>query len=302
MMLDYQIPYSSKIRQKLPWILSISLIIIIISGFLVARNTLTQSPTPDGPERAANIDGIWYYFHPNDVTTLRWDLFQPGHFSLFDILVHLEKERKIQLVYHFNETMDTHVIDSLNGHPYWWYEAQYERGWREDNAHRMDYYPWKNETKLFLIRTTQSFIQTIYSAFVEQFKRRVENQNQIIIPRIYIEAPSGHLEFENISVRSHNLRNDFLRTGVITAMDVILSLGDQDLITYELQWIESIGRVEHVRSYWVQAINDDLSQGRCGWVYETGSLETVGQNHIHIPSDIRILYSPYYVSWFWICL
>ena len=51
-------------------------------------------------------------------------------------------------------------------------------------------------------------------------------------------------------------------------------------------------------------INDDKSQGRCGFVYEEGSNEfrRFDGNHIHIPSDYRILNSPEYMEWFWICI
>ena len=59
-----------------------------------------------------------------------------------------------------------------------------------------------------------------------------------------------------------------------------------------------------MKSYWIEAINDDTSVGRCGFVYEEGSNRYQGfnGNHIHIPSDSRVLNSPEYVEWFWICI
>jgi hypothetical protein len=99
------------------------------------------------------------------------------------------------------------------------------------------------------------------------------------------------------------MRSDAFKGGTITALDVILSLGDQGLIEYELQWYESIGSARIVKSYWVEAIDGDKAYGRCGFVYESGSLEFKGSgNHIHLPSDTRILNSPEYVKFFWICI
>ena len=86
--------------------------------------------------------------------------------------------------------------------------------------------------------------------------------------------------------------------------DVILSLGDQGKLTYDLQWYDSIGLAEIVRSYFIDGINGDNAVGRCGFVYEEGSLDYTGflGNHIHIPADTRLLYAPEYVEWFWICI
>ncbi len=87
-------------------------------------------------------------------------------------------------------------------------------------------------------------------------------------------------------------------------MDVILSLGDQGKIEYGLQWYESIGRAGIVKNYWVEKINDDEAHGRCGFVYESGDEDVRGflGNHIHLPSDTRVLNSPEYVLYFWICI
>ena len=103
---------------------------------------------------------------------------------------------------------------------------------------------------------------------------------------------------------AHNLRNDVFRDDLITAIDVIMSLGDQHLINYELKHYDSIGSARIVRSYWVETIDGDTAHDRCGWVYEAGSTNYRGftGNHIHLPSDTRILNSPEYVEYFWICI
>jgi hypothetical protein len=98
------------------------------------------------------------------------------------------------------------------------------------------------------------------------------------------------------------MREDLFEKDVITALDVIMSLGDMGKLTYELKWYDSIGTAGIVRSYWVESINSDSAYDRCGFVYESGSIRLMYFNHIHIPTDIRVLNSPEYVEFFWICI
>jgi hypothetical protein len=105
-------------------------------------------------------------------------------------------------------------------------------------------------------------------------------------------------------VTAHNLRDDLFQEGVITAIDVIMSMGDQGLIDYDIQWFESIGTAEIVRNYFVQRIDEDAAAGRCGFVFDSGSHHFFGfrGNHIHLPSDARVITAPEYVRYFWICI
>jgi len=116
---------------------------------------------------------------------------------------------------------------------------------------------------------------------------------------VFIHRKSKFLSKE---VTTHHLREDIFKEGVINAIDIILSLGDQGELTYDLKWQESIGSAEIVRSYWLVRINNDQSRGTCGFVYETGFRRFGRTNHIHLHSDARIINSPEYAEWFWICL
>lgn len=249
------------------------------------------------------IEGFGTFaFNPWEVRTTRPDIFAGGHFSLFDILVYLDHKGTIDLDYQFNESMDTFQINSINASVNWWYRAYYSGGWQESNAWRMDLYPYKDNTTITVYQEDDWMIERVFESFRTQVERRDVNKGKIIIPRVTIQAPSGTLEFNNVEVTAHNLRNDSFQDGVITAIDVIMSLGDQGLIIYELKWYESIAGSDPVKNYWVEAINDDAAHGTCGFVYETGEEKMGGHNHIHIPSDQRILTSPEYELFFWICL
>ena len=252
--------------------------------------------------RVGNVD---FNFNPIQVERTRPDLFNPGYFSMFDVLLHLNKLDLIDLEYHFEESLNSHIIDLINGESNWWYQTYYSGGWTENNVFRPDHYPWKEGTTLSFFKTSPQNLNGIYSVWEEEVKRKITNNGKIIIPEVIIMGESRSeraLIFENVEVTPHSLRKDIFKEDVITAIDVILSLGDQEKITYELQWYESIGTANIVKNYWVDAINEDKAYGRSGFVYEAGSIryQFSSGNHIHLPSDVRILNSPEYVKYFWI--
>jgi hypothetical protein len=181
--------------------------------------------------------------------------------------------------------------------------AYYDGGWPEDNVFGMDHYPYKEKMYVRVYKEDNSRIQSIYSTFEQETTRKETNNGNVIIPTVTIRGESDVKSYKNVAVTAHNLRNDMLQDGTITAIDVIMSMSDIGLITYELQYYEDIGLAE-VKNYFVEKINSDESHGRCGFVYEEGSNLYKGfkGNHIHIPSDIRVINSPEYEEWFWICL
>jgi hypothetical protein len=242
-------------------------------------------------------------FNPNEVQTIRPELFKNGHYSIFDILVDLDNKGIITMNYTFDNNLDTHRIHSINGTTNYWYYAYYDGGWQESNVFRIDHYPYKPKMYIRLFIASPSRVQNIYNTFEEEVQRLNANNGTVILPSVIITSPTNNLHFQNVEVTAHNIRSDFLQDGVITAIDVIMSLGDQGLITYKLNWYNEIGNAE-VKNYYVDGINSDIAYGKCGFVYEAGDLNFQGftGNHIHIPSDIRIITSPEYEEWFWICL
>lgn len=275
-------------------------IILVITFSIVPMVLNTVSPEKPKTEGISIQSVGRFYFNPEDVETIRPDIFTNGHFSIFDILVHLDKIGEIQMQYHFKADLNTYVIDSLNGMQNWWYYAYYDGGWNEKNVYRMDHYLFKPKQMIILFRKSE--LEEIYHTYIQEYDRLNKNSGAVIIPYVYIVMPSSSLLFHNVLVTVHNLRNDTFQDGVITAIDVILSMGDQGLLTYELKWFNSIGTAE-TTSYWVHFINGKESYGRCGFVYEEGDNDFIyKQNHIHIPSDIRKINSPEYIAYFWVCI
>lgn len=244
-------------------------------------------------------------FDASQIKPIRTDIFQPEHFSLFDVLVHLGERGDIALDYHFDEAMDTHVIDSIDDKRGWWYDAYYSNGWSESNAFRMDMYPYKNNTTLVVGTTHPTYLESIYQSFREEVDRLTQNDGQVIIPNLAIRSPAEDWTFQNVLVTPHDVRTDILQPGVVTALDAIISLVEQgQLPTLKLVWYENIGRADPVDNYFVEQVDDAVAAGGCGFVYETGpkSIPGFSGSHIHIPSDVRVTVSPEYALWFWICL
>jgi len=268
---------------------------------IFASEWLESSLQPTEPA-TIHIEGIGEFgFSPADVQTVRSDIFKSTHFSIFDILVHLDKLGSIDMAYHFDENMNTHVIDSINGIENWWYRAYYDGGWPENNVFRMDHYPYKEKMYIELMQKNPGALANIYAVHSAEIERKKRNNGKVIIPEVIIRGTLDELHFFDVEVEPHNLRTDTFQEGVITGIDIIISLADQGKISYDLQWYDSIGTAEIVRSYWVERINEDQASGRCGFVYETGARGISG-NHIHIPSDFRVINSPEYAEWFWIQL
>ena len=200
-------------------------------------------------EGSVNVGGIIFTFDPTVVETVIPDLFNPGYFSMFDVLVHLDNQSLIDLIYHFDESMNAHVIDFINGEPNWWYSARYSGGWSENNVFRPDHYPWKDGTSLAFFTTNPSALEDIYSVWRDEVTRRENNDGFLVIPQVTIQGDSFTKSFSGVLVTPHNLRNDMFRENVTTAIDVILSLGDEGAISFSLRWYESIGTASIVKNY-----------------------------------------------------
>jgi hypothetical protein len=282
--------------------------------------TAVVLPTPEGKwtppsrhvgdlpagEAEVRIDGLGVLtFDAGQVATVRPDIFQPGHFSLFDILVHLDEKGDLDLAYHFDESADTHVIETINGQRDWWYEAHYSAGWFESSAWRMDAYPYKNDMRIRVSKGREDRLAAIHRTHQEEVQRLASNGGQVIIPDLRIRSPYGSWSFEDVLATPHDLRTDALQPGLVTALDALISLAERgEIESLGLTWYERIGSADPVDSYWVSRVNDAEAYGGCGFVYETGPQDFGGFSgtHIHIPADMRVLVSPEYALWFWICL
>ncbi len=254
-------------------------------------------------------------FDPADITTLRPDIFLPGHFSVFDVLVHLAATNGFDLDYAFDEALQTHVIHSLNGLSGWWYDAHYEGGGFDKTVVRMDQFPVKDGMSILLYLEDPARLDAIEEHYKEQVIRLAESEGVIRIPRVTLTSPTATVEFHDVAVTAHHSRSDVFQPGVITTLDILQSLGEQGLLSeLGIDWRAEEEDIAVVDGYYVVAIQADgfspESTGSCVLTHQISgdtiaeylSPHTHTMSHIHLTADLEVLVSPEAVEWLWICL
>ncbi|UCF09479.1 MAG: hypothetical protein JSW65_05285 [Candidatus Bipolaricaulota bacterium] len=275
--------------------------------------------TPEGraPQNTGEVEirGVGTFtYDPTSVETSRPDLFQPGFFSVFDLLLHLAEGERIELEYGFDDLADTHVIRSLNGLEGWWYDAHYEGGWFERTVVRMDHYPIKDGTQVVLFLEDPERLQAILDHHREEVERRVASEGAAIIPEVTLRSARESVTFENVLVTAHDLRADVFQPGTVTALDVLLSLGEQGLLDgISLEWRFGEGEIGVIDSYLVRRVAapgfaPEASES-CALTHQASS-ERIAEylaphthttSHIHLSADLEILVSPESLDWMWNC-
>jgi len=258
-----------------------------------------------------SIEGLLdeYEIDPAEVKTLRPDIFKSGYFSVFDALVSACTQNGVDIQYHFDDELKTHLIDSINSKETWWYAAPYHGGNRrgEEPVHRMDCHPYKDWMVIRVYPVSEARIGDIYAAFKAETERLEANQGQIVVPTVSIHCPGLDLDFTNVAVTAHGLRSDMFQKEVITAADVMISLAKDGELSLDLTWREEVGR-SLVQGYYFTRFNNRQAEGRAGFTYELGEEQFAGvrsptgrfgNNFFHMISDIRVIVSPEYVKWRW---
>ncbi len=248
-----------------------------------------------------------------ELSSLRPDLFQPGFISVFDVIVHLARQGHIQLEYWDNVNLDTYMIESLNGRSGWWYDVQYldETGRvvaAERPLTRMDHFPVRGGMRIRFYLGPPERLEAIYDSFYAEACQRTEKAATLLIPQVVIDGPRGELVFENVEVRPHNARPDVFQAGVITALDVLLSLGEQGMI-------EELTLIWDGNGYVLESIvAGGFSWGpapSCAFIHQaiaTRTLIPFLEEHqhmgslVHLTADLDVLVSPEVVRWQWRCL
>ncbi len=271
-----------------------------------------QAPSEKG---TIEIRGLGTFpFDPSQIQAQREGLFRPGQFSVFDVLVALAKAGTIPMEYTYDESMGTYVILSLNGKTGWWYDAHYAGGTFERPVVRMDEYPVKDGMAIQLYLESPERLAAIYKDYADQVARFKANAGRLIIPKVRVRAPQGTITFDDVLVTAHNIRADVYQPGVITALDVLLSLGEEGKLgSLTLSWRDRMQEEEEVvvGNYYVDQIQTDgfstVPSESSTYMHEVGSVALVGfltshehmSSHVHLASDVEVLTSPEYVEFQW---
>lgn len=254
-------------------------------------------------------------FDPAAITTLRPDIFLPGHFSVFDVLVHLAEMGVVELEYEFDEELQTHVILTLRGLSGWWYDAHYEGGSFDKTVVRVDQFPVKDGMSIVVYLENPTRLDAIHEHYREEVARRAVNDEVVVIPTVTLLSSTATVEFYDVAVTAHDSRTDVFQAGVITMLDVLLSLGEQGALTgLGLDWREKDGDILVVDGYYVVSVQAEgfapEITGSCVLTHQIFG-ETIAEflsphthtmSHIHLTADLEVLVSPEAVEWLWICL
>lgn len=251
---------------------------------------------------------------PSEVKQRRPDVFRPGHLSVFDLVAHLAETGAIQATYRFDPSLNTFVIESLNGRAGWWYDAHYPGGRFERTTLRMDHYPVKDGMRILLYLERPDRLAAIHTSFRDEVARLAANGGQVVIPEVVIRARRETLTFRDVPATAHNARSDVFQPGVVTALDVLLSLGELGHLSgLRLTWRVRVGEIEPVESYYVDWIaGADFSVeavSPCAFMYDVGAeiLAAFKPPHghvagqVHLALDLHVLTSPEHVRWLLVC-
>jgi hypothetical protein len=254
-------------------------------------------------------------FDPTAVVTLRPEIFASGHFSVFDVVVHLAKQGEIELEYAFDEELQTHVIESLNGLEGWWYDAHYDGGGFDRTVVRMDQFPVMDEMSIVVYLEDPERLDAIYEHFREEVARRNASEGSIVVPTVTLRSAAQTIVLENVLVTAHDTRSDVFRSGLVTALDVLLSLGEQGLVSQlVLKWRPATDGIPADVGYCVAEVDagsfSPEPNASCVLMHQVGGTTIADylaphshtMSHIHLTPDLEILVSPETIEWIWICL
>ena len=288
------------------------------------------------PASFVEIMGVQYPFEPNEynIVTLRPDIFAPGWFSMFDVILAVAEKNGINIDYYYDESRKTHFITSVDSiEADYWYHFSYDAGTGSNNelrfrrAYRWDEALWRSGVSVRVV--TGEDLWEIKSEYLEEIEREktlghvIPNVSISINPSNYQENPSGSgritvkRTFANVEVTPHNLRatgypspySKPFQPGVITSIDVLLSLKDKGMLDVVTSVFYNHFAGHYIDSYYVvelgfPGVGTAHSSGRQGFVYTTSNgtpnrLTNNADRKFHMTSDISIVHAPDFCTWRW---
>lgn len=285
----------------------------------------------DLPEVAqASLLGTLYDFNPADYdsSTVRPDIFAPGYYSMFDVILKVAKQNGIDIQYEFDTERSTHFITSVNGQAgSYWYRFSFDTNGKNNNEYnyerkmRWDEVLWRPGAWVWL--TKGENLTSIKSEYRNEIER--ENNFGHLVPSVEIKINASDFEgnpegsgritttkkYENISVTSHNLRSEGnenpyskpFQPGVTTALDIVMSMKDQGLLNAATSVFYNYFGGTYIESYYLVElgfpdVGSAHASGRQGFIYraENGS----PSQSFHITSDILVIHAPDFATWTWV--
>ncbi len=309
-------------------------------GELMAPGVLNVASAPPSPPGSqVSIAGQTYSFDSSkyEIETVRPDIFAPGYFSMFDVILAVAERNGIAIEYEYDESRKTHFITKVNniGGDFWYHfsydtgssagnrrEIQYTRSYRWDEA------LWRPGVWVRLVEGEN--LAEVKRQYSEEIER--ENTSGHLVPLVrfsinpspYEGNPPGsgrvtvRRDFADVHVTAHGLRSPGypspyskpFQPGVVTSLDVLLSLMDQGKLDVVTSVFYSHFNDNFIDSYYVVELGfPDVgaahASGRQGFVYTTGNgtpnrLPNNADRKFHITCDISVIHAPDFSYWHWI--
>ncbi len=308
------------------------------SGSLVPPGVLNAAAQAPGiPGSQVIILGQAWSFDPAGfgITTVRPDIFAPGYFSMFDAILAVAGRNGVDIQYHYDESRKTHFIDSIDGEEgNYWYHFSYDTGGSNANelrnrrAYRWDEALWRPGVWIQVVEGEK--LEEIRAEYLEEIQReaafghRIPQVSISINPSDYLgNPPESHRitltrEFTNVLVTPHDLRSGGglapystpFQPGVVTSLDILLSLKDQGALTLVTSVFYTRFAGNFIDSHYVVALGFPQegtahASGRQGFVYVTNNgtpqrLPNDAGRTFHMTSDISVVHAPDFSRWRWI--
>jgi hypothetical protein len=295
-----------------------------------------SSADPPAPGSRVDILGRVFEFDPAEyaIRTTRPDVFTPGYFSVFDVILAVAKKNGISISYRFDLKCLTYFITRIDGRSGdYWYRFSYDAGagnaqeLNNRRANRWDEVLWRPGVWIKVVQGEA--VEEIKAEYREEIQRELTQGHLVPNVRIAINPSnfrgnppgSGRVtvsrEFTNVKVEPHDWRGTGFpspypkpfRPGVVTSLDILLSLqdrGDLDLLTGAFY---TFFAGHSIQSYYVVAmgfpgLGTAHASGRQGFIYttENGSPNRLPNNadaKLHITSDIHVIHAPDFSQWRW---
>jgi len=291
---------------------------------------------PPVPGSRVRIGTQVYGFDParHSISSVRPDIFAPGYFSMFDVILAVAREQGISVEYHWDPTRKTHFIDAIDGRTAdYWYRFSYDAGRGNQSElglrreYRWDEALWR--PGVWIAVTDGEALYEIRAAYLREIQREEAHGPMVplvtiaINPSSYQGNPPGSnritvtREFRDVKVSPHDLRaagapapyTRPFQPGVVTSLDVLLSLQDQG----ELNLVSSVFYTylagKYIDSHYVVAlgfpgVGTAHASGRHGFTYTTGNgswqrMVNDANRTFHITADIAVLHAPDFSTWVW---
>ena len=291
---------------------------------------------PPAPGSRVDILGRVFDFDPAQYTikTTRPDVFAPGSFSMFDVILAVAKKNGIRLSHRFDLKAMTYFINSIEGKSgSYWYRFSYDAGsgnaqeLNNRRANRWDETLWRPGVWIKVVQGDA--IEEIKAEYWEEIAREralghvIPNVRISINPSNYHGNPPGSgritvsRDFTNVKVGPHDWRGTGtatpypkpFRPGVVTSMDILLSLQDQGALDLVTGMFYTFFSGHYINSYYVVSmgfpgVGTAHASGRQGFTYttENGAPNRLPNNAaatLHITSDIHVIHAPDFSQWQW---